>query len=671
MVRDQDTLRTAWMAFIDGQEDSYRHVRPTILESWKRCRQNKVNPFQKSVYKTQDMKVLEDKTRKNRDWLEVARPVIRTLYRFVAGSGFIVTVADTEGFLLEILGDQEVIDDIAQGNFVPGASWSEQNAGTNGVGTALVVGQPLQVFSYEHYCICAHFSTCSAAPIVDIDGTIVGVLNMTGFFKKVHPHTLGMVVAGADAINRQLISEKAWRERDVTNRFRKALMESISEGILATDRSHTVIQINQAAADLLYTKPELVIGKDVREVLPGEDWENIVKGEKFITDLEQDITTPFGTAKITATSRPVRGHNGQKEGTVLVLTAMNRVRRLAQRMSGAVARLSFENMIGEDPLFKECLTQAKSAARSNSTVLLLGESGTGKDILAQAIHNESFRSSGPFVAINCGAIPRDLIGSELFGYTEGAFTGAKKGGSPGKFELADGGTIFLDEIGDMPPELQTTLLRVLEQKLITRIGGSKVVPVNVRVIAATNRDLALEVERGNFRRDLYYRLNVVSIRSLPLRERKEDISLLFKHFLERLCAQMGKSVTSIDPELWPLIKAYNWPGNVRELQNAVERALHFLKDSSLGTEHLPEDVRKAGITIRAGVTSKKIVTSNNQAELVGVEFEKELIIKLLHENRGNISHVSKQLGVARTTLYRKLVRYGLQRNVIIAAKTDA
>jgi len=661
VVADQETLRTVWRAFVDGQEDSYRHVRPTILESWKRCQQANVNPFQKSVYKTQNQEVLEEKKRKNRDWLEIARPVMRTLYRFVAGSGFIVTVGDTEGYLLEILGDQEVIDDLSRGNFVPGASWSEQNAGTNGVGTALVVGQPLQIFSYEHYCICSHRSTCSAAPIHGIDGTIVGVLNMTGSFKKVHPHTLGMVVAGADAITRQMTSEKAWRERDVANRFREALMESISEGILAMDCSHTVIQMNQAAADLLYTKPELAIGKDVREVLPGggEDWENIVTGEKFITDLEQDITTPFGTAKITVTSRPVRAHDGQNEGTVLVLTAMNRVRRLAQRMSGAVARFSFENMIGEDPGFRDCLARAKSAARSDSTILLLGESGTGKDILAQAIHNGSFRSSGPFVAINCGAIPRDLIGSELFGYTEGAFTGAKKGGSPGKFELADGGTIFLDEIGDMPTELQTNLLRVLEQKSITRIGGSKVLPVNVRVIAATNRDLALEVKRGNFRRDLYYRLNVVSIRLMPLRERKKDIELLFKLFLERLCAQMGKSVTSIDPGLWPLIKAYDWPGNVRELQNAVERALHFLQDSSLGTEHLPEEVRKVGII------SKGSVNSNKQAEEVDVEYEKNLILKLLQENGGNISHVAKKLGIARTTLYRKLVKYGLYRNITI------
>ncbi|AGL03149.1 transcriptional activator of acetoin/glycerol metabolism [Desulfoscipio gibsoniae DSM 7213] len=657
MVPDQETLRAAWKAFVDDQEDNYRHVRPTILESWKRCRQAKVNPFQKYVYKTQNQELLEEKKRKNCDWLEIARPVMTTLYRLVAGSGFIVTVSDTEGILLEILGDQEVIDDIARGNFVPGASWSEENAGTNGVGTALVVGQPLQIFSYEHYCVCSHRSTCSAAPIHGIDGTIVGVLNMTGSYEKVHPHTLGMVVAGADAITRQMASEKAWLERNVANRFRDAVMESISEGILATDRSHTIIQMNHAAADLLFTKPELTIGKDVREVLQGggEDWESIVTGEKFITDLEQDIVTPFGIAKISVTSRPVRAQDGQNEGTVLLLTAMNRVRKLAQRMSGAVARFSFENMIGEDPGFKDCLIQAKSAARSDATVLLLGESGTGKDILAQAIHNESLRSSGPFVAINCGAIPRDLIGSELFGYTEGAFTGAKKGGSPGKFELADGGTIFLDEIGDMPPEQQATLLRVLEHKSITRIGGYKVLPINVRIIAATNRDLGLEVKRGNFRQDLYYRLNVFSIRLMPLRERKEDIELLFKHFLERFCAQTGKPVTYIAPGLWPLIKAYDWPGNIRELQNAVERALHYLIDSSLGTEHLPEEVQKVGSILKCNVNS-------NKAELVNVENEKVTIIKLLHENGGNISYTAKKLGIARTTLYRRLVKYGLHRN---------
>ncbi|NHM25790.1 sigma-54-dependent Fis family transcriptional regulator [Desulfofundulus sp. TPOSR] len=651
MAAVQEELRAAWHAFVVGNEDGLQMLRPIVRESWERCRRAGVNPYQKVVPNVLDPEALAMRREKNREWLEIARPVMETLYRFVAGSGFVVAVADCEGYLLEVIGDPEVVQAIAKGNFIPGADWSELSAGTNSVGTALIMNQPLQIFSYEHYCICSHRWTCSAAPIHDPDGNLIGVLDMTGSFEKVHPHTLGMVVAGADAIERQMAMKRAWRERDLANRVREALMESISEGILATDCNRRVIHMNQEAVRLLGTKKERAVGADVRKVLGGEgaDWEAIVSGQKFITDRELDVTTPFGTVKLTVTSRPIRGNDGQCEGIVMVLNEITRARKLTQRMSGAVARLTFDDMVGEDPKFRESLRLARAAASSDSTVLLLGESGTGKDILAQAIHNASQRAKGPFVAINCGAIPRDLIGSELFGYTEGAFTGARKGGSPGKFELADGGTIFLDEIGDMPLELQTTLLRVLEQKAITRIGGSTVLPVNVRVIAATNRDLAAEVERGNFRRDLYYRLNVVTIRLVPLRERQGDIELLLWYFLERLGKQMGKHILSVDERVWPLVKAYPWPGNVRELQNVVERALHLAGGPTLRPEHLPEEIRRVQNNLQA------------RKDLLPVpDYEKQVILKLLEENKGNLSRVANQLGIARTTLYRRMAKYGLR-----------
>lgn len=651
MAPIQEKLQAAWLAFAAGNENGLQKVRPIVRDSWERCRRAGVNPYQKVVSTVLPPEILKKRREKNRGWLQIARPVMETLYRFVAGSGFVVVVADYNGYLLEIIGDPEVVRTIAQGNFVPGADWSELSAGTNSVGTTLFINQPLQIFSYEHYCICSHRWTCSAAPIHDPDGRLVGVLDMTGSFERVHPHTLGMVVAGADAIERQMAMEKAWRERDLANQVREALMESISEGILATDHSQRVIHINQAAAGLLGTTPERAVGKDVREVLGGEgaDREAIVCGQKFITDRELDVTTPSVTVKLTVTSRPVRGNDEQCEGIVMVLNEIGRARKLTQRMSGAVARLTFEDMVGEEPRFRDSLRLARAAAGSDSTVLLLGESGTGKDVLAQAIHNASRRGKGPFVAINCGAIPRDLIGSELFGYMEGAFTGARKGGSPGKFELADGGTIFLDEIGDMPLELQTTFLRVLEQKVITRIGGSSVVPVNVRVVAATNRDLAAEVERGNFRRDLYYRLNVVTVRLVPLRERRQDIELLLRYFLERLGRQMGKSILAVDERVWPLVKAYPWPGNVRELQNVVERALHLADGSTLWPEHLPEEIRNVRDTLQA------------QEDLLPVpDYEKQVILKLLEENQGNLTQVAGQLGIARTTLYRRMAKYGLR-----------
>jgi transcriptional regulator with PAS, ATPase and Fis domain len=226
---------------------------------------------------------------------------------------------------------------------------------------------------------------------------------------------------------------------------------------------------------------------------------------------------------------------------------------------------------------RETVEVARMAARSSSNVLIEGESGTGKELFAQAIHNASRRSAGAFVAVNCGAIPRELIASELFGYSEGAFTGAKKGGNPGKFELADGGTLFLDEIGDMPLEQQVALLRVIQDKSISRIGSNQVIPVDVRIICATNKNLLELMQTGRFRQDLYYRLNVINLRILPLRERKEDIPLLFEHFLQ----QMNQDCRSIIPnDFTERLLSYDWPGNVRELQNTVERIIHL--------EHMPD-----------------------------------------------------------------------------------
>lgn len=650
MSQVQDNLKDAWLAFINGHEFGHGSIRPMIRRSWERCKASGISPFQKVVPKVLNAQKVYELREINKKILEPSRPVMRTLYDFVSGSGFVVAISDSQGVILEIFGDTDVITSFEKGNFVVGADWSELTAGTNGIGTCLIEKHPLQIISYEHYCICAQGTTCSSAPIHDHNGVLVGAIDMSGSFEKVHPHTLGMVVAGAKAIERQMVMEKAREERDRSNEVREAVMESISEGLLATDREGIVININKAAAGILRIQPNAALGKPIRKILQSKerDWDDVLSGNKFITDQERDVETSCGNLKLIISSRPVRRKTKQYEGVVLVVNEISRARKIAQRISGAVARLTFDDLVGSVPLFRESISLAKMASGTDSTVLLLGESGTGKDILAQAIHNASSRAAGPFVAINCGAIPRELIASELFGYMEGAFTGAKRGGSPGKFELADGGTIFLDEIGDMSTELQTTLLRVLEQKTITRIGGSTVIPVNVRVISATNRELLREIELGNFRRDLYYRLNIVNIRLVPLREREPDIRNLFEYFLNSLGRQMGKPIYSVSDQIWPYLEAYNWPGNVRELQNTVERALHLVKDGSVELEHLPKEIR----------TTK--ITSYNLDNFVPVaNYEKEIITELMEKTQGNISQVASQLGMARTTLYRKINKYGL------------
>jgi sigma-54 dependent transcriptional regulator, acetoin dehydrogenase operon transcriptional activator AcoR len=292
-------------------------------------------------------------------------------------------------------------------------------------------------------------------------------------------------------------------------------------------------------------------------------------------------------------------------------------------------------------------------------VLIEGESGTGKELFAQAIHNQSNRRKGPFVAINCGAIPRELIGSELFGYAEGAFSGAKKGGNPGKFELASGGTLFLDEIGDMPFEQQVSLLRVIQEKKVTRIGSNQVVPVDVRIICASNKKLLDEIQKGNFRHDLYYRLNVVQITVPPLREHAEDIPELFQYFLAKIDEQWANDIQNMTPEVMKYLAEYNWPGNVRELENVVDRMYMMAAGNQITPEHLPLEiccptpVEFLSSGLNSALPSNNTDSRGKMKALIN-QVETDEIKTLLSKHRGNISKIARELGVSRNTVYRKI-----------------
>jgi len=353
----------------------------------------------------------------------------------------------------------------------------------------------------------------------------------------------------------------------------------------------------------------------------------------------------------TVTAKPVMGEGSQVIGAMAILREMRNVRRLVHRMAGAQAVFTFDDIIGESPSFRRAVDMARVAAQSSSTVLLLGESGTGKEMFAHAIHNAGSRREGPFVAINCAAIPRELVGSELFGYAEGAFTGARREGSPGKFELADGGTIFLDEIGEMPLDMQVVLLRVLQDRQVMRIGGHRVTPVDVRVIASTNKNLAEAVARGSFRSDLYFRLNVFPIIIPPLRERKEDIPLLARHFLRKLNAKLGKSIRDIGQRAMELLLAHDWPGNVRELENVIECAINVAQTGVLEPEHLLAGMRPG---LRTGEARPHVPAVRRLTEA-----ERLAIVEALEQSAGNVAAAARQLGIARSSLYRKMRRYGM------------
>ncbi len=316
---------------------------------------------------------------------------------------------------------------------------------------------------------------------------------------------------------------------------------------------------------------------------------------------------------------------------------------------GMEARYTFEDIIGSSREMQEIKKQASLVAGSDSSILITGDSGTGKELLAQAIHNQSMCSAGPFVAVNCGAIPRELVESELFGYEYGAFTGARQGGNPGKFELASGGTIFLDEIGEMPPDMQVRLLRVLQEKQISRIGGA-FIPVDIRVIAATNKDLSREMTKGNFRADLFWRINVIHINIPPLVQRKDDIITLTNHFIDKHSALRGVKYR-IDPKAMNVLISYDWPGNVRELENTIERAVSFCPASTILPDQLP-----------LYILSKTRKPAKKPRAVTIKEAEREVIHEAVKQCSGNITKAASVLGISRKTLYSKMMEYNIPNN---------
>lgn len=327
---------------------------------------------------------------------------------------------------------------------------------------------------------------------------------------------------------------------------------------------------------------------------------------------------------------------------------------------GAEIRYSFASIIGGSQSMARLKEYAVRTAENDSNVLILGESGTGKELFAQALHSASKKKNGPFVPINCAALPKDLLNSELFGYEEGAFTGALKGGAPGKFEQANGGTIFLDEIGDMPLDMQSALLRVLEDNTIIRVGGRKYIPVDIRVIAATNQDLWKNVQMGSFRADLYFRLNIVTLRIPPLRERRDDIAPLAEDILERIQSKYGGTRYELAPELIELFKGYDWPGNVRELRNVVERCVNYSQSRLVTPEQIPEELMSM---LKAAERQPESGTVPPPAYAPAADnwrgYDRERVVALMRKHGGNKTKAARELGISRATFYKRLREFGL------------
>jgi len=676
-------LEKLWGQYIDSGTLDLSNLNNTIAASWQRCRSASVDPTGGtcSKVKVYDGEQLGQLLESNKMLLEISSPMVESVYHSVQGSGFMVVLVNKEGIVLKTLGDHKTLANAQLLNFYAGANWTEESVGTNAIGTCLAAGIPIQVTGPEHFCSSHHSWTCSAAPIYSPTGQVLGCLDMSGPYEKMHPHTLGMVTAAARAIDNQLRKELTNMELSSTLKHLEAVVNSISEGILHINSDGIITGANIPACKLLSRPFKELMGQKADNVLgAANSLKQVLTASQGHHKEDIFIDTPGGPLRCTASARPITNHEKAPNGAVVIIREILTVNELEaggrqpeygnktrgihildvkneksddeSRIKGGrdQACFSFKDIIGRSQQIHAAVDLAVRAAAGCSTVLLLGESGTGKEVFAQTIHNASGRRNGPFIPVNCASMPVGLVQSELFGYSDGAFTGAKRGGQPGKFEMANGGTLFLDEIGDMPLDIQANLLRVLQEKAVMRVGGNKIIPVDVRVIAATNKDLYREVLNRNFREDLFYRINVLTIEIPPLREREEDLDLLIEHFLANLSAKLGKIVNKIEPSAMKLLSQYHWPGNVRELANVLEQAVIITDENIIKACHLPRYLSRA---CHQSTSNARQVSSLEQVEM-------NAIMETLAHFKGNISKTAKMLGIGRNTLYVKINKYKIQ-----------
>ncbi|KLR75418.1 MULTISPECIES: sigma-54-dependent Fis family transcriptional regulator [Geobacillus] len=642
MAVTSEQVKIMWEKFVFHNELD-PDLPPMIRDSWLRSKKAMVDPFRPYGW------IKEIDNEKYRSLIDWSLPLMEGLYSIVKGSGFLVILCNENGQLLLSIGDREPLARAEEIGFIAGADWSEQVMGTNAIGTSIAIDRPIQVFAEEHYTKICQSWTCSAAPIHDPDGRIIGVLNMSGPYEKVHSHTLGMVVSAVKAIEYQLKLHENAEKNVMMQRFLEATTNNMKEGILIIDRDGKIVKANNQLKKL-FRIPQLQLEEKKLDDLFNDP--SICSNHPLHLqnqELHLSVKPSNAVHHVLVDKIPIY-EKKERIGSMIIVKEIEKVRQFVNHLSGNQAKITFADMIGQHPCFIEKMNEARLAAATDSNVLILGESGTGKEMVAQAIHNESKRRNKPFIAINCGGIPRDLLGSELFGYVDGAFTGAKKGGSAGKFELANGGTLFLDEIGEMSLEMQVLLLRVIQEKEVMRIGGHKVIPVDVRIIAATNKDLRREVQKGSFREDLFFRLNVMPIVLPPLRERKEDIPLLVRHFIERLAHKRDKPFPEIRSDFLEALMQYDWPGNIRELQNIIERVLNQCTKPMLTAADLPEEIFQPSCSSQV---RENVDISRN-------EIKKQSIIEALKQCNGNISKAARYLGISRSTFYRQMDKWNIR-----------
>lgn len=625
-------------------------VDPVVRRSWRRCRL-RFNPGVPPHLVRANPVVLDHICLTYADLLAVARPFMEDIHQFVEGSEYAVLLTDNTGCIVDVLGDPPALRALADVGIERGVYWSEGLMGTNAIALALVEAMPVQVTGAQHFFHVHHGLTCSAAPVHDARGRIIGVLAMAGRAETAHPHTLAIVMAAARAITNQFQTDMYLQEANRRLAELNSLFGAISEGVLSWNSDGVITHINQQAGLILGVAPRAVLGRRLDEVV--EMPERLLSADLAgggVRDVEATLKVNGAPVDCLISLQPI--YEGQERviGCILTLRPIERVRRLVHRLVGARAAFTLGDVLGQSPAMQRVRHQARLAAKGQAPVLLRGEPGVGKTPLAQAIHNESVRAGGPFIALNCRAIPHELMVSEFLGYEGGAFSGAVAEGRPSKFELADGGTLYLEEIDALSLEMQAALLQTINTGHVLRLGGTRPIPVNVRIIASTSAHIERLVQEGSFRADLYYRFGVFVIEVPPLRFRAEDVPILVRQFLERMSRQIGCEIT-VTPEAMSLLTQYPWPGNVRELESLLERLVTVDGRRRIRPQDLPHAVRQCHALGETASTPEPVLSL--------AEMEREAIMRAGWAYRGHVTRMAEHLGISRTTLWRKMKEMGI------------
>ncbi len=656
-------VMASWERFLDGDPASSNALRRLIDDSWRRCLDASVDPRRDQAPPPMREETLHNLRDNCAELLEASTPVMASARDFLAETGTVMVLTNDNGIILNLEGDPHVRNAAENVHLISGSTWSENACGTNAIGTALEVGKPVQIHSAEHFCSGIKKWSCSANVVRDpFDGTILGVVDVSGLSDTFNRHTLALVVATAGRIESRLAQMELDTRLRLLDQCMDRLTSTTADGLIVFDRHGRVIKANGPAPGMLAhlirnngnpTATDLASlrlpwrkGSDQPERIPAwtkPEWFTAVEADGIPLGFTLSLPATRANSPSLWKAAPVAAFNPEATGEE------------QDEEKGAFAPVS-----GRAPALKQAIARARQLARSRAPVLLLGETGVGKDVFAQCLHASSPGHDGPFVALNCGGFSRELLSSELFGYAEGAFTGARRGGMIGKIEAADGGTLFLDEIGEMPKDLQPHFLRVLESGEVYRIGETRPRRVNFRLVAATNRDLREEIRAGNFRMDLFYRVAVTSVAIPPLRERLEDLPQLVNHLIRTLALRQGVPARPLSPKVMEQFMAYGWPGNVRELRNTIEGMLLIAEGPELMEEDLPDDFRT--MRTKTVVQSSDFQSDHESAAgLTGMENAERLaLMQAMQSHKGNVTAVARKLGIAKSTVYAKLRRYDLQ-----------